>query len=326
MITEKCSLFKPYYHREHGWCMSKKPETVDIIDMLFSLKQIDLLNQIRSETDINNKKILKKQLWAITPSSIQEGGRGVDYVIQHTGLMAFDIDKYQNNPITIDQYSMIFEYIKNIPFTIYCGRSAGGLGIWGLFRISNPEKHSQHFEAMQMAFKNAGIDIDPAPKSVASLRFVSYDNDAYINHEALPFTNILEPKVKERITPFESKGNTKSENGLDTKLLIQKFNATCTPEDMHSILENFGFQYHSTTSNKVRFTRPGKETKAGLSIDYHTDKRTLYSFSSETPLLEFWKPENGGWSCSPVTALLLYGFGGMDKKHWAQAFNYLKTK
>ena len=81
------------------------------------------------------------------------------------------------------------------------------------------------------------------------------------------------------------------------------------------------------------FTRPGKNVQAGLSIDYHATKRTLYSFSRETPGLKNWKSENGGWSCSTLTALQLYRFSGMPpkddaakKEHWRKIFTYIKSR
>jgi hypothetical protein len=324
-LTEKCSLFKPYLHKEHGWCLSTKPETVSIIDMVAIPWQHELIAMVRSASTKDERSVYKKQLWAITPSSIQEKGRGVVHVVEHSGLLQFDIDP-ADNPVldTPEGMSQVKKFLTEIPYTVYCSLSASGKGYWGLFRISCPHLHDQHFDAMEKAFQEQGIIIDPAPKSTASLRFICYDPEAYYNDEAQIFDKRIEPVVIER-KPLQVDQSTADPS--DSKVLIAKFNAECTSAHMHEILINFGFNYHSHKGKSYRFTRPGKATKAGLSVDYHEDKRTLYCFSSEVPGLEHWKAEKGGgWSCSPMTALLLYGCGGKEKNHWATAFNYIKAK
>jgi hypothetical protein len=172
---------------------------------------------------------------------------------------------------------------------------------------------------MKAGFEDLGITIDTAPSSIASLRFLSYDHDAFFNMEAKIFDLLYEPvkPVKNKLKSEKSGGNENSDGGQ----LIKQFNTTCTAENMHDILTTYGFNFHSKKGPRYRFTRPGKDVAAGLSVDYHSDKRTLFSFSSEIEGLDKWKKERGGWSCSPVTALLQYGFNG----NWANTFNYIKS-
>lgn len=304
--------------------MSVKPELVSISEMLFKPWQSELLSDIRSEPIKDKRDALKKRLWAMTPSSISEDGRGVSAVVEHTGLLAFDIDKYQGTAISESTLHDMFRVIIKIPYTLYCGRSASGRGLWGMFRISDTDKHSLHFNAMAAAFKQIGIDLDPAPSSIASLRFVSYDQDAYYNENAVVFDKVMEP-LKVVRKPLATKSNDTPIEG-DGKALIEKFNSECTANHIHDILTSYGFNFHSVKKERYRFTRPDKDTKAGLSVDYHDTKRTLFCFSSEVPGLTDWKLEGKGWSCSPMTALLLYGCGGKGKAGWAKAFNYIKSE
>lgn len=333
-LIEKCSLYKPYLHREHGWCMGTWPETVSIVDMLMMPWQPEILTQVRSASQKTERSKYKKHLWGITPSTIQDGGRGIKYVKEHNGLMQFDIDP-DDNEILLQPGGLtkVKEFLKAIPFTVYCGVSASGTGLWGLFRISHPHLHSQHFEAMYKEFLNSGIELDTAPRNPASLRFVAHDPEGYYNEDAVIFDIRIEPEIK-KATPLkiesrlETNSNTNSNTDITGKELCERFNAECTSELMDEILVNFGFQYHSHIGKSYRYTRPGKDPKTeGLSIDYHEDLRTLYSFSSNVAGLDKWKA-NGetGWSCSPLTALLLYGFGGETKKDWAQAFAWIRDK
>jgi hypothetical protein len=322
-LIEKCSLYKPYFYRGQ-WQMSVKPELVSIREMLNKPWQSDLLAAIRNEPVKDKRSILKRQLWAITPSSISKDGRGEIAVIEHTGLLAFDIDKYNGLPIDEPTLKAMIEVVTKIPYTLYCGRSASGKGIWGLFRISDKSKHSLHFNAMELAFKQIGIELDRAPSSIASLRFVSYDPDAYFNDNAEVFSKIVEPlKVVKKTLNTSGDSN---DDISDAQSLIEKFNAGCTANQMHDILTSYGFNFHSVMGERYRFTRPDKDTKAGLSVDFHEKKRTLFCFSSEVPGLNEWKEEGKGWSCSPMTALLLYGCDGKGKAGWAKAFNYIKSE
>ncbi|WP_069658623.1 BT4734/BF3469 family protein [Arcticibacter eurypsychrophilus] len=326
LLQSYCSLFPTYYSKKLGRsCFSTKPQTVAFSDLINhpDPEQLALKNKIRSLAyKCDEQSALKPSVWGITPSSIQLKGRGEDFHVLHTGFMAFDIDGLESG---LDK---AFEIVKLIAYVTYCSRSIRGQGLWGLMKISDPDMHKEHFNAMEAAFKAMGIKIDTAPRNVASLRFMSFDADGYYNENAEIFDKKLETVLppKREFKKYESNGQKGNDN-TDVKQLIEGFNSSCTAQDMHDILINFGFNYHSTSGSRYRFTRPGKDTKAGLSVDYHEDRRTLYSFSSEVPLLDKWKAESDkGWSCSPMTALLLYGFGGMEKQHWAQAFSYLKNK
>lgn len=331
-LLEKCSLFKTYLHPEHGWCFSTRPETVHIVDFLQINWQDEKLSaKIRSIEDKQERDVFKKQLWGLTPGSTMFGGRGEKYVIEHSGLMAFDIDKIDGIHMTLEQVPGIMEKCKQIPYTVYCGRSASGRGVWGLFRISNTERYSDHFSAMELLFKNIGIELDSAPRSIASLRFISMDPEYYMNEDAQIFTKVVDPVIH-KPKELKAKGTDNDNSNSDGKDLITKFNKGCNAADMYTILENFGFQFNKLDGDNYRFTRPGKSVKAGCSIDYHADKRTLYSFSENTPGIDHWKKETAGWSCSPLTALRLYGFGGLPEKgdsdyteHWANVYKYIKA-
>jgi len=277
--------------------------------------QTDLVSQIRSEPYKSEKQQqLKKQLYGITPSAIQVGGRGEKYVVAHSGFMAFDIDGIGGD------MQRVFDLVKQIPYTAYCARSASGNGLWGLFPISDKTRHAQHFDAMKMAFESLGIAIDPAPRNIASLRFFAFDENAYFNEEALVFDKIFEP-VKTHKSQLKLKGLS-SGNG-EAKELINYFNSNVSEDVIDTILTNYGFTLHHRKGDHIYYTRPDKTTAAGLSVDYHTGRRTLYAFSSNTPGIEHFKPEaSGGWSASPVTILLQYECGGKD---WKRAFDIMKS-
>lgn len=303
VLDIEISLFKPSLF-EGKYIPGTNPETISLGNAIGFNHTPEVLQAIKAEADKAKRSALKTQLWAITPSAVLEGGRRAENVVKHSGLLAFDIDS-----INKDELSAYKKCISEIPYTVYVGESASGLGLWGLFRISNPEKHGEHFDAMQRAFSDLEITIDTAPRAVNSLRYLAYDSGHYFNPNAKIFDKTLE-SLKTPKNSLKWKMYDKEFNG---NKLLEWFNANCTAENMDEILTAYGFNYHSKRGDRYRYTRPGKDTKGGLSVDYHADKRTLFSFSENVPHIEKWKSESNGWSCSPVTALLIYGCEGSWK-------------
>jgi hypothetical protein len=320
IFTEtKVSFFKPFKNTKGEWIPGITPELKSLLEVLTTDWQPRLTAAIKGEPDKSRRDALKKRLYGITPSARMTGGRNGSFLKVHTRLMQFDIDTIPESKI--ENYRTI---IRMIPHVLYLSISASGRGLWGLMQISEPEKHSLHYDAIKASFSEIGIKIDTAPRAVNSLRFLSYDPQAYFNPGALVFDKIIEP-VKPK--PYKSKFQNRFKVRGDFNNPIEWFNSNCTAEFITEILENFDFAFHSNDGSRHRFTRPGKDVSAGLSVDFHEEKRTLYSFSSSVPGLEYWKREKEtGWSCAPLTALLIYGCGGFKKKHWAIAYRYIKDK
>lgn len=310
------SLFTPTDIDGH-YKLGKSPKTVSLYDVLFQPLQPELVTAIRSEPDKDKRKQLKQGLYAITPSAICKGGRRAEHVISHTGLMAFDIDDIP------DDIAQCYQIVKQIPHILYLGLSASGNGLWGLIPIAYPEKHSQHFEAMRIMFDDMDIKIDTAPKAVNSLRYLAYDENAFRNESAAPFRKLDKHIYTGPIQPVLHPVSASSDASIN---LINWFNANCTISDIDEILTNAGFSFHSHKNHRYRYTRPDKSINAGLSVDYHGGRRTLFSFSINVPMLNKWKQEPNGWSCSPMTALLIYGCGGFERNHWKMAFDYIRSK
>lgn len=163
------------------------PIDVNIFTFLSSRKYKEEVDFIRLLEDKKERDIKKALLPAITPSGIfnyrNEAG-----LIKHSGLIQFDID-YKGNE-HIDNFENMIEEIGKLSFIAYCGYSTSGYGIWGLVPIAYPDKHKLHLQALKTIFKGYDLKMDNAPSNVASLRGYSYDDNAYINHNAEIFTYI----------------------------------------------------------------------------------------------------------------------------------------
>lgn len=160
------------------------PKSVSLLDWLKNDNKY-VIQQLRFLGEAYKNK--KRKLSGITPSGTFSN-RSESGLIQHSGLIQFDIDG-KDNPVDMEELK---KKIRYIPYVAYLGFSTSGNGLWGLIPIKHPDRHKAHFRAIKKAFSNAGVTIDPAPSNVASFRFISYDPDPYFNVDAEVFTYMIE--------------------------------------------------------------------------------------------------------------------------------------
>ena len=171
----------------------ENPKLVNLLSWLKSDKYRKQVESIRAITDKAERDAIKATLPAITPSGIFSY-RSAKNLVKHTGLIQFDIDLKGNE--SVGNFHELKEQISRIKNVAYCGLSVSGTGFWGLIPIAYPDKHDLHLKAIQEAFIKFRIVIDPAPKSVASLRGYSFDPTAYFNHNATVFENYYVPSIQ----------------------------------------------------------------------------------------------------------------------------------
>lgn len=311
MFNKNISLFKPK-QTIHGWVPGIKPEVIPLKVALLEDHQPELREQIRNASNKDERQELKKGLYAVTISAVMEGGRSNAHIQSLTNLMCIDFDKLPEG----QTWQSLKEFISEIPYCLYVGFSISGQGLYCIFPIEDGTKHKSYFKAISLEFERFGIEIDKAVSAPNSLRYLSYDRDAIVNLSCKTWSKGFE---SDRVSKKHLKLND-SDRGGDAIQLIEWFNQNCRAQHMDDILTAAGFNYHSSKSEQYRYTRPGKDTKSGLSVDYDDNRRTLFVFSSEVPYTEYMKPSNGGWSCSPVTALLWLGCNG----NWKNTFDYIK--
>jgi hypothetical protein len=148
---------------------------------------------------------MKATLPAITPSGIFSY-RKESCLVQHSGLIQFDIDQKGNEAIS--NFDVLRDEICQLENVAYCGLSVSGKGFWGLIPIHDPKNHIHYFKFIETWFKQIGLVIDPAPKSLCSLRGYAYDPKGYFNHAAIPLKTFhTEPKNNFQTPNFKSRNN-----------------------------------------------------------------------------------------------------------------------
>ena len=141
----------------------------------------------RDVLSYRNGEIEKKQLPCVTISGIFNT-RSNDGLIQHSGIIAIDID--QKGDAALDVSGLI-----NDPYLYAIHHSVGGKGYVAYFLI-DPDKHSESFSGIETyLLSKYNISIDTACKDVARLRIVSYDPNMTIAQSEPPIFDqfIVEP-------------------------------------------------------------------------------------------------------------------------------------
>jgi len=171
------------------------PRPVNLLQWLTNKKYADKVTAIRNIADKEHRDRIKATLPAITPSGLFIYRAKKD-LIKHSGFIQIDIDQKGNE--AIGNYSDLKKEICKIANIAYCGLSVSGKGFWGLIPIEQPDKHYQYFKLIEKWFKDKGLIIDKAPKSVSSLRGYAYDPDGYFNHAAKPLKRFYIEPIKNK--------------------------------------------------------------------------------------------------------------------------------
>lgn len=166
-----------------------KGTTTTLRTFLLSDKYRKEVEHIRTISDKEQRNELKKKLPLVTVSGIFEPTRSSKNLKEHTGLICIDIDGSDNTHIK--NFSDLKIQLSNIKEVLFCAVSVSGNGYFAIVPIKNPDKHREHFIAMQEDFKSLGINIDIACKDVTRLRGYSYDPQPYINEEAEIYTRLF---------------------------------------------------------------------------------------------------------------------------------------
>jgi len=231
------------------------------------------------------KKHLKKQLPAITPSGIFYPTRSSENLKEHSGLLCIDFDAKDNPHVTDwEELKHRLSHTKNIA---YCGLSISGKGVFAILPIAHPEHHSAHFNAADIYFAlSEGLVIDVACKDVCRLRTISYDQDGYFNHNAEALNKyIYFAKVMKTVIPSMSKDEVGKVLsildeikglGIDiTNVYIEWFQIGCVLSKVFGEQGREKFHEFSQFSPKYNYSICDKQYTACMKKEYRYTVGTL---------------------------------------------------
>src|SRR3990167_8711468 len=127
------------------------------------------VESVRNEPSAEIRKKLKLGVSGVTVSGTFTERKEIN-LVSHSGFIAIDIDGFtEKNALLKDIYT----------YALFSSISNSGLCV--VVKVDG-KKHKESFNWLQSYyFSSYGITVDPAPSNPASLRFVSYDPQCFIN-------------------------------------------------------------------------------------------------------------------------------------------------
>lgn len=144
--------------------------------------------RLRDTNDVTVRRHIKSHLPAAAISGVFAPTRSVKNLQEHSGLICIDIDH-------VDDTATLMHTLANMDIVAYCSRSVSGHGVFGIIPLAYPDKHKQQFEALRRDFVNMDIELDKNCSDVTRLRGLSYDREAVIRLNAVPYRGVYtEPR------------------------------------------------------------------------------------------------------------------------------------
>jgi hypothetical protein len=177
-------------------------EVISLEDFLNGVKfgtWKNIIDPIRQEQNKEKRSSLKRNLPTVTVGGVFKE-RLQDKLLQHSGFICVDIDQFNDKTALIqDRYT----------YALF--RSVSGNGIAVVVKV-NPDKHKESYRWLSdYYFTEYGISVDPAPKNVASLRYVSYDPELFLNLRSLKSKTKSDKPKKTKTIPVVLSGSEVAE-------------------------------------------------------------------------------------------------------------------
>ena len=161
--------------------------------------------RLRAATGHETRSRLKKQLPMMTTSGVFRGGRRAECLAAYSGLICIDIDAKDNTEVP-DFDHLKENVLSQIKEVAYAARSVGGKGYFAIIPLRYPNQHKQQFKQLQKDFADIGITIDAACSDVCRLRCLSYDDEPYINEDAVAYTGVYREPRQPQWQPWPRNG------------------------------------------------------------------------------------------------------------------------
>jgi hypothetical protein len=153
-----------------------------------------LIDCIRAESDTDQRKALKQQLAGFTPCVLCGERRRTDNIVSYTGFAHIDLDAKDNPNVSVTEMK---ERLKTLDYIAFACLSASGKGVFALPRI-DPERWNDSIETISTDLRTLGLVCDSQVLSnPVSLRFITYDTDAYLTQTA----SVLTPRIQKSPEP-----------------------------------------------------------------------------------------------------------------------------
>ena len=159
-------------------------ETPHHVDLSHALKRIQTGRSSTLIADVRGgDKEAKKKLPVVLFSG-EFSSRKDEAIFEHSGLVVLDFDH-----VDVDETKRV---LATDDFVLACWTSPSGDGIKALVKITNPERHRDHFRSLTAYFdKQYGLQVDETGINESRACFESYDPDIIIKDEVKKFGSFV---------------------------------------------------------------------------------------------------------------------------------------
>ena len=148
------------------------------------------------------------------------------HLSQHTGFICIDIDRQDN--MSLQSMNIILRTLRHRPEVALCMKSCSGTGYFVLIPIAYPQYHKEQFAALLKEYAALGIVIDKKCGDVTRIRFASYDDDPYINANAIPYQGVElgQQMLAPRAAVYGQVERSEDDTIKKVETLVQNWNTT----------------------------------------------------------------------------------------------------
>jgi len=184
----KVTLFKNVYEK-------KDPHHVTLKT---ALRRIQEGNSKSSISDVRNGDKESKLKLPVVCFSGEFSSRSDDALFEHSGYVILDFDH-----VDVEATK---QHLGTDDHIYACWTSPSGDGIKALVKITNPERHRDHFRALVTYFdKQYGIQVDESGINESRACFESYDPDIIIKDQSKPFGAFTSELAQQQV-PVNERG------------------------------------------------------------------------------------------------------------------------
>ena len=169
------TCFKTVYDKDN-------PEYISLADAIRNIKRgnsKELVDKIRETGD----KALKTKLPVVLFSGTFTTRKDED-IFEHSKFIVVDLDN-----VDVDSVKRM---LGTDEYVFSCWVSPSGNGVKALVQITNPERHEDHFRALEKYFERTyGLEVDGTGKNLSRACFESYDPHLVVQMGAKPFSAFI---------------------------------------------------------------------------------------------------------------------------------------
>lgn len=156
------------------------------LDRIQNGKSKETVERFRSTRDREDKMSLPIVLWSGTFNK-----RADSELVEHSGFIVLDFDH-----IDIEQGKT---QVGSDQYVRACWVSPSGDGLKALVKVSNPERHRDHFRAIKAYFsKTYNLEVDETGINESRACFESYDPDIIVKDSSDSFGGLITKKSEEQ--------------------------------------------------------------------------------------------------------------------------------